>query len=327
MGVGVVGLQRPHDLVHHRRLAGAGRRHDQAALAFADRGDQVDQTGGGIVTVAAFEREAFGRMHRHEIVEVGTGGRCVGLATVDGLDGHERRVLLVAIGRTRRAGDHVALAQAVLPDELHRHIGIVTARDVAVHPQEAVALAAEVEPPLGRDRIAVPLLVGLVAVVAVATTPATTTVAGLGAIVRVEAGIAAVVRRLIVVAIGVVVRGLDGVRRRRCVGHIGVGRVGLFGVPATVTTGGQVENEVDDLALAGTRRGLLAQRRRDLGQLVSVFALQRRTTHLRGFHGLAPRVRPGRSSPMEERRCRGCSPDRMIRIPAVAADGIIGERG
>ena len=223
VSIGVVGLQRADDLVHHRRLAGAGRRHDQASLAFADRGDQVDQAGGSVVTITAFEREALGRMHGHEIVEVGTGGRCVGLAAVDGLDGHERRVLLVAIGRTRRASDHVALAQAVLPDKLHRHIGVVTARDVAVHPQEAVALAAEVEPPLGRDRIAVPLLVRVVAVVAIATTSATTTVAGFGTVVRVDTGIAAVVRRLIVVAIGVVVRGIAGVRRRRCVGDIGVG--------------------------------------------------------------------------------------------------------
>ena len=35
--LGVVGLDRVRDLLHHRRLARLGRRDDQAALALADR--------------------------------------------------------------------------------------------------------------------------------------------------------------------------------------------------------------------------------------------------------------------------------------------------
>ena len=48
-------------------------------------------------------------------------------------------------GDAGQPGDVVALAQPVLAGLLHRHVDVVAARQVAVDPQEAVALVAEVE--------------------------------------------------------------------------------------------------------------------------------------------------------------------------------------
>ena len=46
--LGMVGGDRVRDVLHHHRLAGLGRRHDQAALALADRRDDVDDAAGQV---------------------------------------------------------------------------------------------------------------------------------------------------------------------------------------------------------------------------------------------------------------------------------------
>ena len=82
---------------------------------------------------------------RREVLEPRPPLGRLGIAVVDGVDLEQRRVLLVAAGRPADAGDVVALAQAVLAGQLHRDVGVVAARQVALDPQEAVALVAHVE--------------------------------------------------------------------------------------------------------------------------------------------------------------------------------------
>jgi hypothetical protein len=55
---GVIGGDRVRDVLHHHRFAGARLRHDQRALAFAERRDQIDDAGGEVFLrsrVAQFE--------------------------------------------------------------------------------------------------------------------------------------------------------------------------------------------------------------------------------------------------------------------------------
>ena len=80
-----------------------------------------------------------------EVLEPGPPLGRLGVATVDRQHLEQGRVLLVAAGRPARAGDVVALAQAVLAGQLHRDVGVVATRQVALDPQEAVALVAHVE--------------------------------------------------------------------------------------------------------------------------------------------------------------------------------------
>ena len=57
--LGVVDLDRPRDLLQHGRLAGLGRRDDEAALALADRRDQVDDARRHVVGVVAHLHRSF----------------------------------------------------------------------------------------------------------------------------------------------------------------------------------------------------------------------------------------------------------------------------
>ena len=127
-------------------LPAFGRRHDDAALALADRRHEVDDPRRHVRRIRrVLEAQPLVGEQRREVLEAGPAAGRLGVAAVDGLDVEQRRVLLVATGRPARAGDVVALAQAVLAGELHRDVGVVAARQVALDAQEAVALVAHVE--------------------------------------------------------------------------------------------------------------------------------------------------------------------------------------
>lgn len=152
-------------------------------LSFADWGDEIDDASNEVVGIVRdLHDETIGGMHRREAVEVRSLGGLVGVSAVDGLDREQGWVLLVAVCRSRRAGNHVTLAEVVLANEFHRHVGVVAARQIAVHSQEAVALTAEIEVPLHRDRFAIPLFVAVAAFVAVSPPPTAAAVAGVGSI-------------------------------------------------------------------------------------------------------------------------------------------------
>ena len=98
--LGVVALDRPDDLLHDRGLADLRRRHDQAALALADRREQVDDPAGEQARVVEeLEAELLVREQRREVLEPRAVARAVGRHVVDLVDAQERRVLLVARGR------------------------------------------------------------------------------------------------------------------------------------------------------------------------------------------------------------------------------------
>ena len=144
--LGVVALDRRGDRLHDRRLAGLRRRHDQAALALADRRDQVDDPRRHVRRVArVLERQLLVREQRREVFELRAVAGLLRIAAVDACGSR------AAPGSSRcgrpggMAGDVVALAQPVLAGLLHRDVDVVAAGQVAVDPQEAVALVAQVE--------------------------------------------------------------------------------------------------------------------------------------------------------------------------------------
>jgi len=67
--LGISGGDRVRDRLQDRGLAGLGRGDDEAALALADGGDQVDDPRGRR-RVAVFEAEPLVRVDGGEIVEV-----------------------------------------------------------------------------------------------------------------------------------------------------------------------------------------------------------------------------------------------------------------
>ena len=59
------------NMLHHHRLAALRAGYQQAALAFADRRDDVDDTAGGVFFAAdiAFELDVLGRVQRRQVFE------------------------------------------------------------------------------------------------------------------------------------------------------------------------------------------------------------------------------------------------------------------
>ncbi len=123
----MIGCDGQRDVLQHHRLARLRRRHDQAALALADRRDQVDdacrQILGAAVTLLQFQ--ALVREQRSQVLEqyLAAGGlRCV---MVDLGDLQQREVSLALLRRSNQARDTVAGAQIETPDLTRRHIDVV----------------------------------------------------------------------------------------------------------------------------------------------------------------------------------------------------------
>ena len=158
--LGVVRLDRADDLLHHRGLAGLGRRHDEAALALPDRRDQVDDPRGHVRRVARVA-PCVRRTSGNSGVRSSKRGRSragSGILAVHLVDPQQRRVLLVAQRRAAGALEVVALAQPELAGLLHRHVHVVARGRKPADAEEAVALVAEVEVALDLDRLAGVLL-------------------------------------------------------------------------------------------------------------------------------------------------------------------------
>jgi len=154
LDLGVVELDHLGDRLHHRGLAGLRGRDQQPALALADRADEIDDPGGHVARVAGIlEGQLLVGEERGEVLEPRPLLGRFGVATVDGVDLEQGRVLLVALRRAHLPTEVVALAQTELTGQLERDVGVLLARQVAVDPQEPVALVAHVEVALDVDRL------------------------------------------------------------------------------------------------------------------------------------------------------------------------------
>src|SRR5262249_13973052 len=133
------------DRLQDHRLARLGRGHDQAALALADRRDQVDDPVGHVARIG-LQAEPFLRVQRHQLREFWPGRRLLRVEAVDLVQPDQRVELLPALALAwlpDGALDDVALAQAVLADLGERDVHIVRPGQVAGGADEGVPLRVE----------------------------------------------------------------------------------------------------------------------------------------------------------------------------------------
>src|SRR2546426_1167884 len=103
-----------------------------AALALADRGDDVDDAAGDVFLAlhVALELEALVRVQRREVLEQDLVLGSLRRVGVDLVDLHQREVALAVLGRANLALDRIARVQVEAPDLRGADVDIVRAREV-----------------------------------------------------------------------------------------------------------------------------------------------------------------------------------------------------
>ena len=133
------------DRLQQHRLSGARRRHDQGALAVADRRDQIDrpacELGADLRRLSRLEHELALGIGCGERAEIRAAEAAGGVAAIHG--GHFCHREPAALVATRRRLDQVAAPKRELTHELRRDERIVRRREVAL-------LGAAYEPAIAR---------------------------------------------------------------------------------------------------------------------------------------------------------------------------------
>src|SRR6266851_1144010 len=133
---------RVRDGLQDHRLARLRRRHDETALALADRAHQVHDPGGHHRGIG-LQAEPVLRVERHQLGEVGPPTGLLGVQAVDLVEADQRVELLPALAvpwLAHRALDHVPLAQAVPADLGERHVHVVGSGQVPGGADEPVVV-------------------------------------------------------------------------------------------------------------------------------------------------------------------------------------------
>src|SRR5437764_4001973 len=194
----MVGLDRVGDLLEHGRLPRLGRRHDEAALALADRREQIDDASRHVGRIAGHLQvePGIGEQWR-EILEARALTSLVGAHVAHRVDPQQGGVLLAAGRGTTGPLDVVTLAEGEATDLADRDVDVLRAGQEPVGTKEPEALVPQVEQALDRYRLPLelallatgqtlevpiaPIAVAVAVPVAIAaTTPAAAAVAGLG---------------------------------------------------------------------------------------------------------------------------------------------------
>ncbi len=142
-------------ILQHHGLAGARRRHDQGALALAERRDQVDDAGGDVLDGAAlaFELETLVRVERRQVVEIDAVAHLVGRREIDVVDLEQREIALAVLGRADLALDGIAGAQAEAAHLGRADVDVVGAGQIVGlgRAQEAEAVLQDLEHAVAED--------------------------------------------------------------------------------------------------------------------------------------------------------------------------------
>ena len=120
------------DVLEQHGLAGARRRHDQRALAFADRRDDVDDAGGEILLgrILEFHLQPLVGIERRQIVEVDLVAGFLRVLEVERIDLEQGEVAFAFFGAADMAVDGVAGAQPEAADLRGRDVNIVGPRQI-----------------------------------------------------------------------------------------------------------------------------------------------------------------------------------------------------
>ena len=148
----MVRRDRVGDGLQQHRLAGARRRDDQAALAFAERRQQIHDAGADVLA-HRLQLDALLRIKRREVVEEDLVARLFGRLEVDGFDLDQREIFLALVRRTYLAADGVAGLEIELADLRRRDVNVVRAGQIVVigRAEEAVAVGQDFKHALGED--------------------------------------------------------------------------------------------------------------------------------------------------------------------------------
>ncbi len=120
------------DVLQQHGLAGARRRHDQRALAFADRRNDVDDAGREILLgrILEFHLQPLIGIERRQIVEIDLVAGFLGVLEIQRVDLEECEIALALFGAANMAVDGVAGAQSEAADLRGRDVNIVRPRQV-----------------------------------------------------------------------------------------------------------------------------------------------------------------------------------------------------
>ncbi|MNH19638.1 hypothetical protein D3C79_793800 [compost metagenome] len=132
MALGVVTGDVGRDVLQHDRFTRFRRGDDQATLAFADRGAQVDDATGQVFggAVTGLHLQALVREQRRQVFEQDLVLRVFRAVEVDGVDLQQGEVTLPFLRRADLADDGVAGTQVETADLAGRDVDIVRAGQV-----------------------------------------------------------------------------------------------------------------------------------------------------------------------------------------------------
>ena len=156
--VRMVGGNRVRDVLHQHRLAGLRTGNQQAALALADRRDQVDQPAGDVLVAfhIAFENQRLVREQRRQVFEQDAMFGRFGRLAVDLVDLDQREVALAVLRCSNLALDRVAGVQVEAADLRRRDVDVIGARQVRSlgRSQEAEAVGQHFEGAVAENLLA-----------------------------------------------------------------------------------------------------------------------------------------------------------------------------
>ena len=150
---------RRRNVLQQHGLTGFRRRDNEAALAFADRRDHVDDARREIfrAAVALLELEPLLREQRRQVLEQHLALRGFGRVVIDLADLQQREVPLAVLRRANQAGNRVTRTQIEASDLARAHVDVVGPGEVGTirGTQEAEAVLQDLEHAFAEDALAV----------------------------------------------------------------------------------------------------------------------------------------------------------------------------
>ena len=115
------------NMLHHHRLATLGRRHQQGALAAADRSDQINHAAGDVFLTldVALKLHLLGGKQRREVFEHYLVLVRIGRAPIDFVELVQRKVAFAVLGCAHFAFHHVAGVQVEAPHLAGTDVNII----------------------------------------------------------------------------------------------------------------------------------------------------------------------------------------------------------
>jgi len=116
-------------MLEHHRLTGFRRRNQQAALAFADGRNQVDQAAGNVFLCldVAFQVQTLGREQRGQVLEQDLVLGLLGRTAIDLVYLHQRKIALTFFGRADLAFDGIASVQIETSNLRRANVNVIRA--------------------------------------------------------------------------------------------------------------------------------------------------------------------------------------------------------